>query len=279
MRRRVLRTISVGVALSAFAAAGASGSAGPGPPVIQGWDGVRAGAVRYVTVPAGGQTAIEAIRVRDGRVVRYGEVRGTWGVPQVAYDGTTGGLSRDGRTLVLGQIPGGVQLRASSSFALVAVKQFRLIGVVRLKGDFSFDALSPDGARLYLIQHLSANDVTRYQVRAYDLETRRLLPGVVAAKGETDMRGLPLARVASRDGVWAYTLYGGMPREAFVHALNTARAQAFCIDLPWRGTATNVSKLRLVVNGTRLVIRRPGYRAAAVVDRGTFRVLSSVREP
>ena len=44
-----------------------------------------------------------------------------------------------------------------------------------LKGDFSFDALSPDARTMYLIRYLSPRDATRYEVRAYDLRRQRLL--------------------------------------------------------------------------------------------------------
>ena len=43
-------------------------------------------------------------------------------------------------------------------------------GTIRLEGHFSFDALSPDGRTMYLIEYLSEHDVTRYAVRAYDLQ-------------------------------------------------------------------------------------------------------------
>ena len=41
--------------------------------------------------------------------------------------------------------------------------------------------------------------------------------------------GLPISRVTSHDGSWAYTLYGG-PHETFIHALDTLNAGAVCID-------------------------------------------------
>src|SRR5581483_2244369 len=49
-----------------------------------------------------------------------------------------------------------------------------------LQGDFAYDALSPDGHVLYLIQHVSKTSLSRYLVRAYDLRRRELRPGAIA---------------------------------------------------------------------------------------------------
>ena len=54
-----------------------------------------------------------------------------------------------------------------------------------MRGDFAFDALSPDGRMLYLIQHLSAADTSRYIVRAYDIQNGVLLSGTIADKSQT----------------------------------------------------------------------------------------------
>ena len=74
---------------------------------------------------------------------------------------------------------------------------------------------------------VSARDLNNYAVRAYDLRTRRLLPRPVVDPHEADepMRGIPVTRVPSTDGRWAYTLYDN-GRHSFVHALDTARRTA-----------------------------------------------------
>src|SRR5437764_7371056 len=143
----------VAVALAAAPAARADG--GTSPPVSQGWDGVLApgGKVRYVAVGTGRDTAVEAIRTSDGRVLRFGWRRGSWGIPQVAYGGSTGGLSHDGSRLVLASTDGGFPLRKRSSFLVLKPSNFQLLERATLRGDFAFDALSPNGSRLYLIQH------------------------------------------------------------------------------------------------------------------------------
>jgi hypothetical protein len=102
-----------------------------------------------------------------------------------------------------------------------------------LRGDFSFDAISADGASLYFIHYLSPRDPTDYEVRAYDTAAGRLVkaPIVDASEPDEEMRGYPLRRVESPDGRWAYTLYDGGGETPFVHALDTATGTAHCIDL------------------------------------------------
>jgi hypothetical protein len=99
-------TIASLVALVAVAlgAGGASANGSPySPGLTYGWDGVRApgAAVRFVTLGTERTTVVAAIRVDGGRVTRSRPLRGFYGVPLVAYDGTPGGLSGDGRSLVL----------------------------------------------------------------------------------------------------------------------------------------------------------------------------------
>jgi hypothetical protein len=60
-----------------------------------------------------------------------------------------------------------------------------------------------------------------------------LLPGAIVDPAEPDerMQGSPVSRVAGADGRWAYTLYAGN-EEIFLHALDTVRGRAVCVDLP-----------------------------------------------
>jgi hypothetical protein len=265
-----------------FAAPAASGNGGPQPGVVQGWDGVVRGGIRYVTIPTGRETVLEAVRRDSGRVERWMFVKGSFGIPLVAFDGTTDGLSRNGRTLVLGDVARSQTLKESSSFAVVDVRKFRLRRIVTLHGDFSFDALSPNARMLYLIEHVDAQDQAKYRVRAYDLGARRLLPDSVIDKRsrETVMQGSPLARATTNDRRWAYTLYAGGPHP-FVHALDTRKGGAVCIDLPKRWSQLDTAGLRLRLSSERrLVVRHhSGGRALAVIDPVEFRVLSVVRNP
>ena len=279
MRSRLLISAAVAVVGVAAAAPAASGDGGPGPGFAQGWDGIQSGNVRYVAVPAGGQTALEVIRRNGGRVVRFMTMKGSWGIPLVADDGTTGGLLRDGHTLLVAGVKYGAIRPKYSTFALVDMKKMRVARKLRIHGDQSFDALSPDAKYMYLVEYVSAGDFSRYRVRAYDLRAGRLLrdPVIDKREWETTMQGYPISRAAPHQG-WVYTLYGGGDH-AFIHALDTAHVRAVCIDLPWK-QPHRLFEFRLRSDGEgHLVVRGPRGRTLAVVDRTALRVLSSVRNP
>jgi hypothetical protein len=161
------------------------------------------------------------------------------------------GLSRDGRTLVLASIAG--PYASPSKFLVVDPRRLKALRTIVLDGTFSFDALSPDASRMYLIQytHAASNDLTHYIVRGYDMPTHRLLPGKIADRSEHEetMAGVAMTRTTSADGRWVYTLYQKPSGEPFVHALDTVGAAAYCIDLPAnRGLYNIVLSLR---NGGR----------------------------
>src|SRR6266571_2780980 len=122
MARRLLATIAICMG-SAVAAASAGGAGGPSAGVQQGWDGLAIGAVRYVAVPVGDSTSVQVIRRRDGRVLQFMALKGPWGIPVVAYDGTAAGLMGDRRTLLLGEATTGPRLRKHRAFALVDMKR------------------------------------------------------------------------------------------------------------------------------------------------------------
>jgi hypothetical protein len=273
-------TIAVGLACAAATQAVALG-AGPSPGVLQGRDGIARGDVRYVTVSSGGDTMLLAVRRDGGRVLRSKTLQGGWGIPLVSFDGTPGGLSRDGQKLILADFNGVNPQAKRTSFLVVATKRFRTLQTVRLKGSFSFDALSPDARRLYLIEHLYANeDPTHYRVRVYDLRAGRLSPTVISDKTnwDTDMQGMPISRLGHAG--WAYTLYGGPGPRPFIHALDTRRSAAVCIFLPWKYSPDDVFEYRLGRDGAgHLVVRGPRGRTLAVVDMQAKRVISSVTNP
>jgi hypothetical protein len=153
-------------------------------------------------------------------------------VPVVAYDGSASGLAADGRTLVLIR-PRVAFPRRTTTFAVLGTERLRLEDAVTLRGDFSFDAVSPDGRWLYLVQYLSKRDPSRYLVRLYDLRRGRMLPEPIIDPREVGdvMRGMPVTRAASPDGRFAYTLYDGAGEHPFIHALDTVGKTARCIDL------------------------------------------------
>ena len=269
-----------GVALAAAALVGAAapGSArGDGLPVLGvdvGNTGVATSdGARYVTMATGGTTVVARVAEAGGRVLVWRAFPGTFTIPAVAYDGSAGGLSADGKTLAL--------IEPRQSFPR-AQTQFLILGrglaprrLVTLEGDFSFDAISPNGAWLYLIHYTSPQDPTRYLVQGYDLHRWRLsaAPIVDPSQPGEKMRGNPLTRVTSADGRWAYTLYDGGGATPFVHALDTVARSAHCIDLDALASNTDVSKLQLaLVGGGKRLSIRGGPHGAVTVDLRTFRV-------
>jgi hypothetical protein len=144
-----------------------------------------------------------------------------------------------------------------------------------LGGDFGFDALSPDGSLMYLIQLKTPANGSglAYDVRALDVDTGRLYPGAIVDRREPDekMTGIPLTRVGSADASWAYTLYAKSNGGAFVHALHTTHREAFCIDLPLRVPGDQLARVRMRVGKNALVLRLRG-RTIATIDTRTFRV-------
>lgn len=278
----MLRRALVLVALSLPATVAVAAGGGPSPGVLQGGQGVLApgGKVRYVAVGARDHTTVTVRSANDGRVLRALSVPGSFGVPLVAKDGTRGGISGDGRTLVLASFPTLPSASAVTRFAIVDTNRFRLLRIVKLRGAYSYDASSPNGRRVFVIEYLrytpSANAV-EYKVRALDARTGRLEAGTIAEKGEADenMQGFPVTRTPSHDGGWAYTLYARAGAgKAFVHALDTAHGSAFCIDLPWSNGGGALGGVRMVLThaGSRLELRHPVVGLLATIDTRSFRV-------
>jgi hypothetical protein len=249
-------------------------AAGDGPPVDRGAgpEGVidpDAGD-RLIASPAGlHHTVVARAQVEGGRIWRAAVLDGRWDVPVVAYDGSPGGLSADTERLVLMR----PAFRADpkvSRFLVLGARRLRVRQTVSLAGRWNYDALSPDGSTLYLIQSVSRRHADRYAVRAYDLRAHRLLSKPIVDPSEPDepMRGYPSTRVTAPGGRWVYTLYLGGD-EPFVHALDTVKRSSICIDLPHELNRTrNPWGLKLELRGGRI----------AVIDRDRV-VATAARHP
>ena len=236
---------------------------------------------RYATVPAGKDTKLLRIDQDGGEITGTRTIDGDFTVPLVALDGTASGLSADGTTLALitprtdyRRFP-----RDETNFLIVGVGEsgrLRPPEPLTLRGDFSFDALSPDGRTMYLVEYTS-RDYNDYAVREYDLSLGRLLRAPVQFSHDVEpgeMRGLPMARATSPDGRWAYTLYnggGGARDEAFVHILDTVDGVSHCIELPISGDEAWEVQLDLPASGSVLNVAR-GNRVLASMDTDTFAV-------
>ena len=271
------RMTRLALLLALAALAGAPAALADGGPIysLQGGSGIAAPTrgLHYVAIPTStGDTTLVSI-ARDGTVESWMPLAGSFGIPFVTSR-DAGGLTRDGGTLFL-QSPTYGGGPTSTSFVRVNTRSFTVEDSFVLRGTFAFDALSPDGQRLYLTQHLDANNLSRYVVRAYDLVHDRLLPGRIADRTQHSwvMQGDALTRTVSPGGRWVYTLYdnpGGYP---FIHALDTVRGLAHCIGLPWRSTdQAALANLVLGVQGRRLAVHWRSGRPWLNVDTHTWRV-------
>ena len=274
-----MKCVLATLVLAAGIAAGvASANGSPySPGMLYGWNGVGAGdGIRYVAFGMPKSTIVAAVRVRDGRVLRSKVIRGDYAVPLVAYDGTPGGLSGNGKSLVLGSygpLPG---QSGETRFVVLDTGTLANRRSIVLDGSWSFDAVSPTAGTLYFTEHLRAGDKPLYRVRTYDARSGRLRGAIVdRLEGEEEMGGQPVARASSAGGRWAYTLYARRGDEPFVHALDTVKREAFCIDLPLHlgyGRQWGLT-LELESPGGSLWVLN-GRRRVAAVDTSTWRVSS-----
>jgi hypothetical protein len=273
--------IGLVVAAQAGVATAASGkgipatglTADPGGVTVPGSDD------RFVALEALEGTVLARLAQDGGEVIETRLVHNRLTTPPVALDGTASGLSTDGRTLVLVPPRVGLDLDRTRLEVFDAPTLRRRDEFV-LRGDFSFDAISPDGSRIYLIEYVRPGDPTRYRVRALDSHTGRLLPDPILDPEEPpgEMRGYPLTRATSSDGRWAYTLYDGGGDHPFIHALDTVEGRTVCIDvhqLAGHRALRNffpqpMSRFALAI-GDEMTVLDQG-EPIAVVDTATFEV-------
>jgi hypothetical protein len=278
VRARLNRLVVVLLGAAFCAPAPAAHAAGPPlPSSASGKAGVVApgGTERILTRSAGEDTDLIAVRRADRTVLRSRVIPGHWQVSPAALDGATTGLSADARTLVLARPERGFP---PAETRLAVVDATTLVGrrAITLPGFFTVDAISPDGRWLYLIQY-SSGDFADYRVRALDTRSGKLAArDVVDPRNPNEqMGGLPVTRVMSRDGRWAYTLYTG-GEESFIHALDTVGRTAACIDLDMMPADSDLSGMHLSLSADGRVIRvRSAGAVVALVNARTF----AVREP
>jgi hypothetical protein len=224
----------------------------------------------FRTSAHGDRTIVTAVDAASGSVVARESLAGRFELPQVTLAGMVGGISHDGETLVLAEAPSAV--RSSTRFAVLDTELAEPPRFLGVDGDFSFDALSPDGRRLFLVEHLPPDGSAHYRVRMLRLATGELDPAVIVDKRFPDerMKGYPLARAESADGLWVYTLYRDGTRN-FVHALMTD-GYAFCIDLPTAGSPDGPWTLTVEPDGGTLAVTNIADRAGAAIDMASLSV-------
>jgi hypothetical protein len=260
------------VVMGALAVVPVALGAYPTPYAAQGGEGVMSkdGLLRYVALKSGTDTSLRAVRRTDGSVAMSQTISGSFGVPMLTYKGPGGGLFRDGSAIVL-QSTG---YAANTTFQVINTSDLAARSTIALKGTFAFDALSPDGSTMYLIQHTTVDDLQHYVVRAYDLKEGTLLPGKIADKTQKGwvMEGFPAARATAADGRWVYTMYWNPNGFPFVHALDTVAGVAHCVGFAATSPSGALLDYKLGVKGNKLMIRSRGGVLYRVIDRTTWKV-------
>jgi hypothetical protein len=179
---------------------------------------------------------------------------GHFQLPQITVSGVAGGLSQDGRWLVLEQREGQID-SFGSHMLVVDTALMKASTPIDLAGSFQFDAISNDGQRIYMIEYVSG---ANYRVRVYNVPASRLEDQIVVDKSNPNeaMTGIRLSGVASPDGQWLFSVYARPHQGAFIHALNLSNPFAFCLELPGSGYESSSDDLQwslaLSADGTRL---------------------------
>jgi hypothetical protein len=279
-----------GLATAATSAGKEMGATGAAQGIVTEQDGA---SYRYATVsprtrPA--LTIVERIDISDGRIDRWWYLRGSYVIPAIAFDGSPGGLSANGKTLVLVRFTRTYPPRRTQVAILdteVYLRHPRGPGQPRpqhavrrlnLPGYFAFQAISPNGSKLYLRHYRTHGpgsddfDVRVLGARDGRLERQPAAPN----KDARPLSGLPISATRSPDGRWAFALYDGDKRTPFLFALDTVTGRLIRVDLP--GLEHLVGdpywlQLRLDEAGRRLAVFPRSPRSGRVAA-GTKPVLS-----
>jgi hypothetical protein len=181
---------------------------------------------------------LQDIDPHSGTVLRTLQLPGSYEMPPATLGGAPGGLSQNGRYLVL-QMAGQA---TASHMLLIDTQLFNVAKRIDLNGKFEFDAVNNTGQGVYVIEYPNAAD-SYYHVRVYEVLAGRLGAYTVVDKGGPNevMTGVRLSGVFSPDGQWLYSLYARADKGAFVHALNLNGPWAFCLDLPGSGYSSNMN--------------------------------------
>jgi len=272
MARRLGSCLVVLVALAVVPTAFA---AFPGPYGLQGGQGVlsKDGTVSFTAAKGVGGTLIRAISAEDGTVLRSRTFKGQFGIPTLQAGKPGEGLARDGKTFVIQNIG----FADTSRFKVLSTSDLSTVDSFALNGTYAFDALSPNGSMMYLIQHQTTQDVNHYIVRGYDLRTHTLLPQRIADKTQSSwvMQGWAVTRTTSPNGRWVYTLYANPGGYPFVHALDTVKRVAHCVGLPWpatNGEQGAVYNFALALKGNMLAVRYGGGSVYRYINTTNWKV-------
>jgi len=255
--------------VAALAVAAPALAAYPGTYAQQDGVGLVHGSVQFDASKLGFDTRLRAVNAHTYETLRETRIDGAFGIATLIPANDKLGLFRDGTRFVLQSVAN----QSRTSFVVVRSADLKVLQRIDLPGSYAFDALAPNGSRLYLIQH-TTKDFGHYVVRAYDLRARKLLPGRIADKAQSSwvMQGYPVSRVETADGRWVYTLYANPAGFPFVHALDTMKGVAHCVGIAWTGSQDELTSYRLRVAGNRLLVLRGSGATYRSIDRTNWSV-------
>ena len=216
---------------------------------------------------------LQDIDPRTGVVLEGMQLPRSFDMPPATISGIRGGLSQNGRWLVLQAFDRTASGLVTATHMLVAdTSEFKVAARIDLKGLFNFDAVSNDGQRVYVIEYTGASDKSSYRVRVYEIAAGQLGSYTVVDKGGSvePMTGVRLSSVASPDGQWLYSVYAREKGGAFVHALNLSQPYAFCLDLPGSGLSSKAEafqwSLALSADGRHLYAANGAMGVVTQID-------------
>lgn len=291
----LLLALAGGLTTTATSAAKEIGAVGAAQGVVTKQGGL---SYRYITVnprtkPA--LTVVERIDMDDGAINRWWYLRGRYVIPAVAYDDSAGGLSANGKVLALvnftrayPQPPTKVAILDTDVYLRHPHRPGQrrpqhAIRYLSLRGRFAFQAISPNGAKLYLRHYRALDRGSAYDRRSDDFDLWVLDTGngglaprpLTVGNSGCPLEGLPISGTSSPDGHWAYALYDGDLHRPFLLALDTVTERALRVDLPGLGRLRNpyLLKLRLDSAGRHLAVY-PRSPESGRVSRRTEPLLS-----
>ncbi|HEV7399828.1 MAG TPA: M14 family zinc carboxypeptidase [Solirubrobacterales bacterium] len=246
--------------------------------------GSEGGSYRYVSVnprtrPA--LTIVERIETNNGKIDRWWYLRGNYEIPAAAFDGSPGGLSANGRVLALVGFTRAYPPRRTRVAILdtdVYLRHPRRPGQHRprhairrldLPGYFAFQAISPNGSKLYLRHYRTHGPGSDdFGIRVLDAHDGRLERQPLAPDSDAGpLSGLPASAATGPDGRWAFALYDGDKRMPFLLALDTVAGRTIRVDLPGLERLADdpyLLKLRLDGAGRRLAVFARSPRSGQV---------------
>ncbi len=224
-------------------------------------------------VNGGRQTRVHAIDVATGTEARAFTIDGAFS--RLAFGGN-GGLSADGRWLVLGRGQIKVDDLWITQFAAVDTTSGAVAGQVELKSTstFSFVAVAPDGASLVLNQQ--GDSATR--LRVWDFASSAFLPdGVIGTQWDGRQAGFATTLVAMRDAKSVAWLDTGRASAPIVRVLDLSTKRVTNIALPDAQRSDDFEKyllwsLALSRDGTTLYAVNPALGFIDEVDHRAGRL-------